>query len=172
MECVEALCGKAHEGQGASAEKANCRAQANAFSACLFDASRHDAPHSKLIVRAYDARHPGGAFLIETFALPFIDDVSSGRNVMRHYPSDSPRAAARIVVMSLIADGHIGSAEMEELERRGFMRGSGFMRASCMKSCARSARISRDVRISRGTTCVASIRMSCSNSQKRYATSA
>jgi len=39
---------------------------------------------------------------------------------MRHYPSDSPRAAARIVVMSLIADGHIGSAEVEELERRGF----------------------------------------------------
>ncbi|SAK68662.1 hypothetical protein AWB77_02763 [Caballeronia fortuita] len=39
---------------------------------------------------------------------------------MRHYPSDSPRAAARIVVMSLIADGHIGSAEIEELERRGF----------------------------------------------------
>ncbi|SAL75309.1 hypothetical protein AWB71_05005 [Caballeronia peredens] len=39
---------------------------------------------------------------------------------MRHYPSDSPRAAARIVVMSLIADGHIGSIEIEELERRGF----------------------------------------------------
>ncbi|SAL44878.1 hypothetical protein AWB73_04656 [Caballeronia turbans] len=39
---------------------------------------------------------------------------------MRHYPTDSPRAAARIVVMSLIADGHIGSAEIEELERRGF----------------------------------------------------
>ncbi|SAK89839.1 hypothetical protein [Caballeronia ptereochthonis] len=39
---------------------------------------------------------------------------------MRHYPSDSPRAAARIVVMSLIADGHIGSVEIEELERRGF----------------------------------------------------
>jgi hypothetical protein len=39
---------------------------------------------------------------------------------MRHYPSDSPRAAARIVVMSLIADGHIGSAEIEALERRGF----------------------------------------------------
>jgi hypothetical protein len=39
---------------------------------------------------------------------------------MRHYPADSPRAAARIVVMSLIADGHIGCAEIEELERRGF----------------------------------------------------
>ncbi|BAN24705.1 tellurite resistance TerB family protein [Caballeronia insecticola] len=39
---------------------------------------------------------------------------------MRHYPSDSPRAAARIVVMSLIADGHIGSVEIEALERRGF----------------------------------------------------
>lgn len=39
---------------------------------------------------------------------------------MRHYPSDSPRAAARIVVMSLIADGHIGNVEIEELERRGF----------------------------------------------------
>jgi hypothetical protein len=39
---------------------------------------------------------------------------------MRHYPSDSPRAAARIVVMSLIADGHIGSIEVEALERRGF----------------------------------------------------
>jgi hypothetical protein len=39
---------------------------------------------------------------------------------MRHYPIDSPRAAARIVVMSLIADGHIGRAEIEELERRGF----------------------------------------------------
>ncbi|SAK72956.1 hypothetical protein AWB75_03939 [Caballeronia catudaia] len=39
---------------------------------------------------------------------------------MRHYPSDSPRAAARIVVMSLIADGHIGCAEIEELERRGY----------------------------------------------------
>ena len=39
---------------------------------------------------------------------------------MRHYPLDSPRAAARIVVMSLIADGHIGNVEIEELERRGF----------------------------------------------------
>ncbi|KND57995.1 hypothetical protein BSCH_02304 [Candidatus Paraburkholderia schumanniana] len=39
---------------------------------------------------------------------------------MRHYPSDSPRTAARIVVISLIADGHIGSVEIEELERRGF----------------------------------------------------
>ena len=39
---------------------------------------------------------------------------------MRHYPTDNPHAAARIIVMSLIADGHIGSTEIEELERRGF----------------------------------------------------
>jgi hypothetical protein len=73
-----------------------------------------------LILPSYDAKHPGGAVPIETIALPFVDHVSSRRNAMRHYPTDSPRAAARIVVMSLIADGHIGSAEIEELERRGF----------------------------------------------------
>ncbi|MDR5838101.1 TerB family tellurite resistance protein [Caballeronia sp. LZ034LL] len=44
---------------------------------------------------------------------------------MRHYPSDSPRAAARIVVMSLIADGHISGKEVEALERRGFYRRLG-----------------------------------------------
>ncbi|MDR5761634.1 TerB family tellurite resistance protein [Caballeronia sp. LZ035] len=44
---------------------------------------------------------------------------------MRHYPSDSPRAAARIVVMSLIADGHISGKEIEALERRGFYRRLG-----------------------------------------------
>lgn len=36
---------------------------------------------------------------------------------MRSYPADSPRAAARIVVLALLADGHVGSSEMAALQR-------------------------------------------------------
>lgn len=38
---------------------------------------------------------------------------------MRTYPQDSPRAAARIVVMASLADGHLCSSEVERLERLG-----------------------------------------------------
>ena len=36
---------------------------------------------------------------------------------MRSYPANSPQAAARIVALTLVADGDIGEAEMEWLDR-------------------------------------------------------
>jgi hypothetical protein len=38
---------------------------------------------------------------------------------MRSYPTNSPQAAARIVASTLIADGHVGSVELNALERAG-----------------------------------------------------
>jgi len=38
---------------------------------------------------------------------------------MRSYPSNSPQAAARIVALTLIADGHVDSVELDVLERAG-----------------------------------------------------
>lgn len=37
---------------------------------------------------------------------------------MRAYPIDSPRAAARIVALAALADGHLAVAELEALEKR------------------------------------------------------
>jgi hypothetical protein len=36
---------------------------------------------------------------------------------MRNYPRNSPQAAARIVALTLLADGHLGKAELDALER-------------------------------------------------------
>lgn len=36
---------------------------------------------------------------------------------MRSYPSDSPQAAARIVALALLADGHLCKAEVDVLDR-------------------------------------------------------
>lgn len=38
---------------------------------------------------------------------------------MRTYPTNSPRAAARIVALTVVADGDIGTTELELLERMG-----------------------------------------------------
>ncbi|MBN3755526.1 TerB family tellurite resistance protein [Paraburkholderia sp. Tr-20389] len=38
---------------------------------------------------------------------------------MRHYRSDSPEAAARIVAACLLSDGHVGIDELEALDRYG-----------------------------------------------------
>jgi len=38
---------------------------------------------------------------------------------MRHYRSDSPEAAARIVAACLLSDGHVGIDELEALDRCG-----------------------------------------------------
>jgi hypothetical protein len=37
---------------------------------------------------------------------------------MRHYPRNSPQAAARIVALTLLADGHLAAAELQVLEHR------------------------------------------------------
>ncbi len=36
---------------------------------------------------------------------------------MRHYPTNSPEAAARIVALALVADGQVSRAELDTLER-------------------------------------------------------
>jgi hypothetical protein len=36
---------------------------------------------------------------------------------MRNYPRNSPQAAARIVALTLLADGHLSKAELDALER-------------------------------------------------------
>lgn len=38
---------------------------------------------------------------------------------MRTYPANSPQSAARIVALTLVADGHVSSAELDVLERLG-----------------------------------------------------
>ncbi|WBY00318.1 TerB family tellurite resistance protein [Ramlibacter tataouinensis] len=38
---------------------------------------------------------------------------------MRAYPRNSPHASARLVALTLIADGHLGSRELAALERAG-----------------------------------------------------
>lgn len=38
---------------------------------------------------------------------------------MRTYPSNSPQAAARIVTLAMLADGHVCNAEPEELIQQG-----------------------------------------------------
>ena len=38
---------------------------------------------------------------------------------MRTYPTDSPQAAARIVALTLVADGHVSKAELDVLDRVG-----------------------------------------------------
>ena len=38
---------------------------------------------------------------------------------MRTYPSNSPQAAARIVSLAMLADGHVCNAELEELIKQG-----------------------------------------------------
>jgi uncharacterized tellurite resistance protein B-like protein len=38
---------------------------------------------------------------------------------MRSYPMNSPQAAARIVAMTMMADGHVSKSEIEAFERSG-----------------------------------------------------
>ena len=38
---------------------------------------------------------------------------------MRHYPTNSPQAAARIVALALVADGHVSRTELDMLDRLG-----------------------------------------------------
>jgi len=38
---------------------------------------------------------------------------------MRSYPVNSPEAAARIVTLTMLADGHLSQTEFDELTRRG-----------------------------------------------------
>jgi len=38
---------------------------------------------------------------------------------MRSYPINSPQAAARIVALTMLADGHLAKAELDVLERQG-----------------------------------------------------
>ena len=40
-------------------------------------------------------------------------------STMRTYPTDSPEAAARIIALTLLADGHVGAVELATLERVG-----------------------------------------------------
>lgn len=44
---------------------------------------------------------------------------------MRSYPVDSPRAAARLVALALIADGHLSRGELDALDARDAARGLG-----------------------------------------------
>lgn len=48
---------------------------------------------------------------------------------MRSYPTNSPQAAARIVALTLLADGHVDGIEMDALERAGAYAQLGLGRA-------------------------------------------
>jgi hypothetical protein len=48
---------------------------------------------------------------------------------MRSYPTDSPQAAARIVALTLVADGHVDSVELDTLERAGAYERLGLTRS-------------------------------------------
>jgi tellurite resistance protein len=47
---------------------------------------------------------------------------------MRAYPTNSPQAAARIVALTLVADGYVSSAELDALERVDAFRRLGITR--------------------------------------------
>ena len=47
---------------------------------------------------------------------------------MRTYPTDSPQAAARIVALTLVADGHVSKTELDVLDRVGAYRQLGLDR--------------------------------------------
>ena len=38
---------------------------------------------------------------------------------MRSYPTNSPQAAARIVALTMLADGHLAKSELDVIERQG-----------------------------------------------------
>ncbi|HWT35232.1 MAG TPA: TerB family tellurite resistance protein [Paraburkholderia sp.] len=48
---------------------------------------------------------------------------------MRHYRSDSPEAAARLVAACLLSDGHVGIDELEALDRYGMQERLNISRA-------------------------------------------
>ncbi len=47
---------------------------------------------------------------------------------MRSYPTNSPQAAARIVALTLVADGHVSRTELDVLDRVGAYRQLGLER--------------------------------------------
>jgi uncharacterized tellurite resistance protein B-like protein len=51
---------------------------------------------------------------------------------MRTYPTDSPEAAARIVALTLVADGHVSDIELDTLERAGALSRLGIDRAQML----------------------------------------
>lgn len=48
---------------------------------------------------------------------------------LRAYPTDSPRAKARLVVLALLADGRLDARELEGLDRRGVFATLGIERS-------------------------------------------
>jgi hypothetical protein len=48
---------------------------------------------------------------------------------MRSYPTNSPQAAARIVALTLVADGHVDGIELDVLERAGAYQRLGLSRS-------------------------------------------
>jgi uncharacterized tellurite resistance protein B-like protein len=49
-------------------------------------------------------------------------------NPLRSYPTDSPRAKARLVAMALLADGRLDAAELDALAARGIFKELGLTR--------------------------------------------
>ena len=49
---------------------------------------------------------------------------------MRHYPSDSPQAMARLVVLALLADGIIDTSELDQLDDKRTIASLGLDSAS------------------------------------------
>lgn len=43
---------------------------------------------------------------------------------MRHYPTNSPEALARVVAIAMMADGAIDSSKLKSLERNDIIKGS------------------------------------------------
>jgi hypothetical protein len=52
---------------------------------------------------------------------------------MRTYPTNSPQSAARIVALTLVADGHVAPVELDVLERVDAHRKLGITRAQMHK---------------------------------------
>ena len=57
---------------------------------------------------------------------------------MRNYPRNSPQAAARIVALLLIADGHVSRSEMDALYGRDIERELGLRSVRCCTRCAKT----------------------------------
>ena len=60
---------------------------------------------------------------------------------MRTYPNNSPQAAARIVALAMLADGHLCKTELDLLERMDAIARLGSNLGNCKQSSMRFARI-------------------------------
>lgn len=65
-----------------------------------------------------------------------LPPVFGSRHPLRAYPTNSPRAQARLVVLALLADGRLDEREIDALDRRGILADLGIARSAFVEVLA------------------------------------